>query len=84
MVMGKLPEYRISLAGCGRLFSRVDLDGLSHNTAKLHLDEIYDLVVLVPQHEDLDESFPTRVISWAEVRHFGKDKRINFIPIANG
>ena len=84
MVIGELREYGLSLSSCGRLLSRVDLDDLSHKTAKLHLDEINDLIVLVPQRDDLDESFPTCVTSWDAVRHFGKEESINFIPIAIG
>ena len=84
MVVGELREYGISLSGCGRLLSRIDLDDLSHKTAKLYLSEIDDLIVLVPQRGDLDESFPTSVTGWDEVRHFGRDENINFIPIAIG
>ena len=84
MVVGELREYGISLSNCGRLLSRIDLDDLSHKTAKLHLDEIEELIVLVPQRDDYDEEFPTTVTSWDEVRHFGKVESINFIPIAIG
>ena len=84
MVIGELREYGLSLSSCGRLLSRVDLDDLSHKTARLYLDEIHDLIVLVPQRDDLDESFPTCVTSWDAVRHFGKEESINFIPIAIG
>ena len=84
MVVGELREYGISLSGCGRLLSRIDLDDLSHKTAKLYLSEIDDLIVLVPQRGDLDESFPTSVTGWDEVRHFGKVESINFIPVAIG
>ena len=84
MVVGELREYGISLSNCGRLLSRIDLDDLSHKTAKLHLDAIEDLIVLVPQRDDYDEEFPTTVTSWDEVRHFGKVESINFIPIAIG
>ena len=84
MVVGELREYGISLSGCGRLLSRIDLDDLSHKTAKLYLDEIEELIVLVPQRDDYDEEFPTAVTSWDEVRHFGKVESINFIPVAIG
>ena len=84
MVVGELREYGISLSNCGRLLSRIDLDDLSHKTAKLHLDAIEDLIVLVPHRDDYDEEFPTTVTSWDEVRHFGKVESINFIPIAIG
>ena len=84
MVVGELREYGISLSNCGRLLSRIDLDDLSHKTAKLHLDEIEELNVLVPQRDDYDEEFPTTVTSWDEVRNFGKKKGVNFIPIAIG
>nr|BDD45386.1 hypothetical protein 18 [Paracoccaceae bacterium] len=84
MVVGELREYGISLSNCGRLLSRIDLDELSHCIAKLHLDEIEELIVLVPQRDDYDEEFPTTVTSWDEVRHFGKEEGVNFIPIAIG
>ena len=84
MVVGELREYGISLSNCGRLLSRIDLDDLSHKTAKLHLDEIEELNVLVPQRDDYDEEFPTTVTSWDEVRNFGKVEGINFIPITIG
>ena len=84
MVIGELREFGISLSGCGRLLSRIDLDELSHCIAKLHLDEIEELIVLVPQRDDNDEEFPTTVTSWDEVRHFGKEEGVNFIPIAIG
>jgi len=81
MVVGELREYGIPLSGCGRLLSRIDLDELSHCIAKLHLDEIEELIVLVPQRDDYDEEFPTTVTSWDEVRYFGKVEGVNFIPI---
>lgn len=84
MFIGELREYGISLSSCGRLLSRIDLDALCHKTAKLHLDEIEELIVLVPQRDDYDEEFPTTVTSWDEVRHFGKAESINFIPVAIG
>ena len=84
MVIGELREFGISLSGCGRLLSRIDLDELSHCIAKLHLDEIEELIVVVPQRDDYGEEFPTTVTSWDEVRHFGKVESINFIPIAIG
>ena len=80
MVVGELREYGISLSNCERLLTRIDLDDLSHKKAKLHLDAIEDLIVLVPQRDDYDEEFPTTVTSWDEVRHFGKEESINFIP----
>ena len=82
MVVGELREYGLSLSSCGRLLSRIDLDDLSHKTAKLHLDEIEELIVLVPQRDDYDEEFPTTVTSWDEVRHFGRVECVNFIPVA--
>ena len=82
MVVGELKEFGLSLSSCGRLLSRVDLDLLGHCVAKLLLDEIEELIVLVPQRGDFDEEFPTIVTSWDEVRHFGKEESINFIPIA--
>ena len=63
---------------------RLDLDELSHCIAKLHLDEIEELIVLVPQRGDFDKEFPTTVTSWDEVRHFGKVESLNFIPVALG
>ena len=84
LVVGELRAYHIPLSGCGRLLSRIDLDKLSHCIAKLHLDEIEELIVLVPRRDDYDEEFPTTVTSWDEVRHFGKEEGVNFIPIAIG
>ena len=84
MVVGELKEFGLSLSSCGRLLSRVDLDLLGHCVAKLHLDEIEELIVLVPQRDDYDEEFPTTVTSWDEVRYFGKVESINFIPIPIG
>ena len=79
LIVGELKAYGIPLSGCGRLLSRIDLDDLSHKTAKLHLDEIEELIVLIPQRGDFDEEFPTTVTSWDEVRHFGKVESINFM-----
>ena len=84
MVVGELREYGIPLSGCGRLLSRIDLDELSHCIAKLHLDEIEELIVLVPQRGDFDKEFPTTVTSWDEVKHFGAVEHVNFIPIPIG
>ena len=84
LIVGELREFFISLSSCGRLLSRIDLDLLGHCIAKLHLDEIEELIVLVPQRDDYDEEFPTTVTSWDEVRHFGKVEGINFIPVAIG
>ena len=84
LVIGESRGYYIPLPGCGRLLSRIDLDELSHCLAKLHLGQVDDLIVLVPQRDDYDEDFPTTVTSWDEVRHFGKELSINFIPIVLG
>ena len=84
LIIGELKEFGISLSGCGRLLTRVDLDELSHCIAKLHLDEIEELIVLIPQRGDFDEQFPTTVTSWDQVRHFGKVESFNFIPVAIG
>ena len=84
MVVGELREYGISLSSCGRLLSRIDLDELSHCIAKLHLDEIEELIALVPQRGDFDKEFPTTVTSWDEVKHFGAVEHLNFIPIPIG
>ena len=53
-----------------------------HCVAKLHLDEIEELIVLIPQRGDFDEEFQTTVTSWDEVRHFGWVECVNFIPVA--
>ena len=79
LIVAELKAYGIPLSGCGRLLSRIDLDLLGHCVAKLYLDEIEELIVLIPQRGDFDEDFPTTVTSWDEVRHFGKEG-INFIP----
>ena len=84
LIVGELREFFISLSSCGRLLSRVDLDLLGHCVAKLHLDEIEELIVLVPQRDDYDEEFPTTVTSWDEVKHFGAVEHLNFIPIPIG
>ena len=60
------------------------MDNLSHKTEQLELGEIDDLIILVPQRDDYDEEFPTTVTSWDEVRYFGRDENIKFIPIAIG
>ena len=57
LIIGELREYSLSLSSCGRLLSRIDLHELSHCTAKLHLDEIDEVIVLVPQRDDLNEEF---------------------------
>ena len=82
MVVDELKEFGLSLSSCGRLLSRVDLDLLGHCVAKLHLDEIEELIVLIPQRGDFDEEFQTTVTSWDEVRHFGWVECVNFIPVA--
>lgn len=84
MVTGELKEYGISLANCGRLLSRINLDELGHKIDQLLLGEIDDLIVLVPQRSDYDEEFETVVSSWNEVQRFGRDEYINFIPCAIG
>jgi len=84
MVTGELKEYGISLANCGRLLSRINLDELGHKIDQLLLGEIDDLIVLVPQRGDYDEEFDTVVTSWSEVQRFGRDEYINFIPCAIG
>ena len=81
---GALREFGLSLATIGRLLSRVDMDGLSHKTEQLALGEIDDLIILVPQRDDYDEEFPTTLTSWDEVRHFGSDENLNFIPCSIG
>ena len=48
----------------------------SHCKAKLQLDEIEELIVLVPQRDDNDEEFPTTVTTWDEVRICGKEESI--------
>jgi hypothetical protein len=55
IIVGGLREYGISLASCGRLLSRIDLDDLSHKTEQLQLEEINELIVLIPQRDDYDE-----------------------------
>ena len=82
LVVGELKEFGLSLSSCGRLLSRVDLDLLGHCVAKLHLDEIEELIVLIPQRDDYDEEFPTTVTSWDEVRHVGRVEYVNFILVA--
>ena len=84
LIVGELKAYGIPLSGYGRLLSRIDLDELSHCIAKLHLDEIEELIVLVPQRGDFDKEFPTTVTSWDEVKHFGAVEHLNFIPIPIG
>jgi len=81
LIIGELREFFISLSSCGRLLSRIDLDLLGHCIAKLHLDEIEELIVLVPQRDDFDEEFPTSVTSWTEAFQYAQNENINFIPI---
>ena len=84
LIIGELREYGLSLSSCERLLSRIDLDERFHCTAKLLLDEIDELIVLIPQRGDFDEEFEITVTCWDEVRHFDKVERIKFIPIAIG
>ena len=79
-----LRELVFSLAAICRLFSRVDMNDLSHKKEQPELGEIDDLIILVPQRDDYDEEFPTTVTSWDEVRHFGRDENLNFIPCSIG
>ena len=60
--------------------SRVVLADLSHKTEQLELRQIDDLLTLIPLRDDYDEEFLSTVTSWDEVRHFGRDKNLNFIP----
>ena len=80
----ELREFGLSLAAIGRLLSRIDMDDLTHKTEQLELDEIDDLIILVPQRDDCDEEFSTTVTSWHEVKHFGRDENLTFIPCAIG
>lgn len=84
MVVGELREFGNSLFSCGRLLSSIDLDELSHCTAKLTLDRPEDLIVLVLHRDAYDEKFQTTVTSWENVRNFSKVESINFIPVKIG
>ena len=84
MVVGELREYGLSLACCGRLMARIDLDHLSHMIDRLETGEIHKLIVLIPQQNDLDHEFPPAVSSWNEVIHYAQEESINFIPCAVG
>ena len=64
--------------------SRLVLDDLSHKIEQLELSEIDDLLILIPRCDDYDEEFLTIVTSWDEVRHFGRNKNLNFIPRSIG
>ena len=81
---GELREFGLSLAAIGRLLSRIDMDYLSHKTEQLELHQINDLIILVPKRDDYDEEFPTTVTSWDEVKNFGRDENLNFIPCSIG
>ena len=48
MIVGELREYGISLASCGRLLSRIDLDDLSHRTEHLHQNIASEPCFLTP------------------------------------
>ena len=84
MVVGELREYGLSLACCGRLMARIDLDHLRHMIDRLEIGEINELIVLIPQQNELDQEFPPAVSSWNEVIHYAKEESINFIPCAVG
>ena len=84
MVVGELREYGLSLACCGRLMARIDIDHLSHMIDCLVIGEIDELIVLIPQQSDLDHEFPPAVSSWNEVIHYAQEESINFIPCVIG
>ena len=81
---GELRKFDLSLAAIGRLLNLINIGDLSHRTEQLELCEIDDLIILIPQRNDYDDAFPTTVTSWDEMRHFGRDENINFLPIAIG
>jgi hypothetical protein len=81
LIVGELRGYELSLASCGRLLSRIDLDLLGHLIAKLSLDEIEEVIALIPARDDFDEEFPTSVTSWTEAFQYAQNENINFIPI---
>ena len=75
-----LRELVFSLAAIGRLFSRVDMNDFSHKKEQLEMGKIDDLLIIVSQRDGYDEEFSTTVASLDEVRHFGRDENLNFIP----
>ena len=81
LIVGELRTCEISLASCGRLLRRVDLDAMAHLVAKLALHEIDCLIALIPQRDDFDEEFPTSVTSWTEAFQYAQNENINFIFI---
>ena len=81
---GELREFCLALAVIDHLLSHVYMVGLSHKTDQLELGEIDDLIILVPQPDDYNKEFSTTVTSWDEVRHFGRDENLNFIPCSTG
>ena len=64
--------------------ARIDLDHLSDMIDRLEIGEINELIVLVPQQNDLDHGIPTAVSSWNEVIHYAQEESINFIPCTVG
>ena len=56
------------------------MDDSSHKTERLKKGKSDGLIILVSQRDDYDEKFPTTVTSLDEVRHFGRDENLNFIP----
>ena len=44
------------------------------------LCEFDELIVLIPQQNDLDHEFPPAVSSWNEVVHYAQEESIDFIP----
>jgi len=43
--------------------ARIDLDHLSHMIDRIEIGEIDELIVLIPQQNDLDHEFPPAVSS---------------------
>ena len=81
MCVHELREYQLSLTAIGRLLRQVDLDELSIKTEDFREGRIDQLLILIPQQPDLDESFSTCVTSWDQAFEYAKVENINFIFI---
>ena len=81
MCVHELRKYGLSLASIGRLLRQIDLDELSIKTEQFRVGRIDQLLILIPQQPDLDESFSTCMTSWDQAFEYAQQENINFIFI---